>query len=369
VNSSHRSLQHFINLLEPGADIECQKDALLANPAEADIFCEWLHRQKLDSCLFRFLPEIAVAFTDLQNNYFACKQAKLLKRNRRQLIHLFPVLEQFGTEGINVLLFKGAHIASRYYGGIDNRFYGDVDLLVEEADLTAAEQILRSTGACLRNPLPFGRLLTFRHIHALDYRSEDLSYDLHWRVSDFFHHKILSRDLVGRSTYIKLENRELRVPGDADALMIVLLQIFRDAARGIFQLKSACDVWRILDFCAAGFNWRQFFFLREQEGTAITCAATLGLVLAPCNEFEGLEALSPYLNRYLGPDWRAGSRQFVKFLDNGHGVRSWARSVAGVTPARYAAWWLSSLPFRVATHLPNELKKLRRRARWEKSGD
>ena len=361
MNSSHQPLEHFIRLLEPGADIEGEKKALLAQPGRADSFCEWLRQQKLCSCILRILPEVELVFSDSQREYFSRKKASQLKRNRDQLKRLFPILDQFDAAGLNVMLLKGAHLASRYYGGIENRFYGDVDLLVKDSDLSSAEKILRSAGLKLRNPLPFGRFLTFRHIHSLDYRTADLSIDLHWRVTDFDPHRIASRDLADRSIVITLENREVRVPGDADSLMIVLLHIFRDAARGIFRLQPVCDVWRILDICCDDLDWQQFFLLREQEGSAMTCAASLGIALAPCNDFTGLESLSPYIEKYLGRDWRVCRNKFVKFLESGDGVRAWARSIAGVSPARYAAWWLSSLPFRVATHLPNEINKLRRR--------
>jgi predicted component of type VI protein secretion system len=55
---------------------------------------------------------------------------------------LFRVLHRFTVSGINVLLTKGPALSVRCYGKPDMRQYGDLDLIVREADMRRATQAM-----------------------------------------------------------------------------------------------------------------------------------------------------------------------------------------------------------------------------------
>src|SRR5438445_7073788 len=55
---------------------------------------------------------------------------------------LFRVLERFAAAGIDVLLTKGPALSVRCYGKPDMRQYGDIDLVVREADIRRATEAM-----------------------------------------------------------------------------------------------------------------------------------------------------------------------------------------------------------------------------------
>ena len=66
---------------------------------------------------------------------------------------LFRVLERFAADGIEVLLTKGPALSVRCYGKPDMRQYGDIDLIVREADIRRATQAMTDLAYAPRVPL------------------------------------------------------------------------------------------------------------------------------------------------------------------------------------------------------------------------
>jgi hypothetical protein len=66
---------------------------------------------------------------------------------------LFRVLERFAKAGIEALVTKGPALAVRCYGDPDMRQYGDLDLVVREADIRRATQAMLDLGYQPRIPL------------------------------------------------------------------------------------------------------------------------------------------------------------------------------------------------------------------------
>lgn len=66
---------------------------------------------------------------------------------------LFRVLERFAAAGIDVLLTKGPALSVRCYGKPDMRQYGDIDLIVREADIRRATEAMTDLAYAPRVPL------------------------------------------------------------------------------------------------------------------------------------------------------------------------------------------------------------------------
>ena len=66
---------------------------------------------------------------------------------------LFRVLERFAAAGIDVLLTKGPALSVRCYGKPDMRQYGDIDLVVREADIRRATEAMTDLAYEPRVPL------------------------------------------------------------------------------------------------------------------------------------------------------------------------------------------------------------------------
>ncbi len=67
-------------------------------------------------------------------------------KNLRRFHSLAPVLNGFSQAGIQVIVLKGAYLASTVYENFALRQMSDVDLLLRREDLAAADSILASSG-------------------------------------------------------------------------------------------------------------------------------------------------------------------------------------------------------------------------------
>ena len=61
----------------------------------------------------------------------------------REVMQLSSLLTAAGHE---VMLLKGPYLAERFYGGIDQREFYDLDILIRREELAAVERLLRSRG-------------------------------------------------------------------------------------------------------------------------------------------------------------------------------------------------------------------------------
>jgi hypothetical protein len=95
-----------------------------------------------------------------QNLVPAAIRGKLLDRHRRQVFstlritaELFRLLELFAAKDIPALVVKGPVLAMQAYGDLSMRKYGDLDLLVRQADIRRATESLQATGYQAAVPL------------------------------------------------------------------------------------------------------------------------------------------------------------------------------------------------------------------------
>ena len=88
--------------------------------------------------------------------------------------------------GIPVLPLKGQALSWQIYGAIGVRHSGDIDLLVDPADVPAAIEVMQDTGYQSTLPLPSSPLHwreRMRTVHHLNFRDRDNGgLELHWRT-------------------------------------------------------------------------------------------------------------------------------------------------------------------------------------------
>ena len=108
-----------------------------------------------------------------------CHMAKSL-RVARELLNVANALDQ---HGIPFATFKGLALALSVYGDLSRREFNDVDIIVHEADVRAAEDVLQSCGYCAAH----GSSREYREAflgYQRQYMFKDLdnflAIDLHW---------------------------------------------------------------------------------------------------------------------------------------------------------------------------------------------
>ncbi len=98
---------------------------------------------------------------------------------------LLQLLGLFQQNAIPIAAFKGPVLADSVYGHISLREFSDLDVIVHEADLSKAEDILTARGYQADFPDRDYRsvFLSYQGQYALRNNNTGISVDLHWRLS------------------------------------------------------------------------------------------------------------------------------------------------------------------------------------------
>ncbi len=286
--------------------------------------------------------------------------AGLQERRRRQearsavlLRALEDVTARFADAALPVVLLKGPYLAERFYGRIDAREFGDLDLLVPSSGRTQADALLRAAGYVRRSGVLLGASLTGFFVHGFDYGKEDAKLDLHWRLS---RHPSLHVDDVALWRTLgswRAGERTHAVLSDEHEIVFAALSLVRDIERRRAKVKNVLDVIQIVAAVDAGHDWEATFTRGRREGTL----GPLVNVLALCLDLADAADLAPRLaatldrRRERRVAFRAGGSPLVCTPERyGVGNKLWSARVHDASPLAWLAWWAVSLPFRVAVH-------------------
>ena len=136
--------------------------------------------------------------------------------------------------GIGAVPLKGAFLAETLYGDPGLRFSGDLDLLVDPAQLDAAAAVLMAGGYGRTTDFAWQGGLPLLH-HALPPERPELPpLDLHWRIH--WYETRFSQGILERSEPDRARGRRLRVEDELAALLIFY------ARNSLFGLRLAADL-------------------------------------------------------------------------------------------------------------------------------
>lgn len=120
--------------------------------------------------------------TQLQLNYF---NRINIQTNLSIAGELLRLLGPFQQNGIPIATFKGVVLAELVYGDLTLREVSDLDVIVHEADLNKAEDILIACGyqAAFPNRDYRSAFLSYQGQYAFRHTQTAILVDLHWRLS------------------------------------------------------------------------------------------------------------------------------------------------------------------------------------------
>lgn len=148
---------------------------------------------------------------------------------------LLSVLKHFEANGLDVIPFKGPILALNIYGDLSRRHFCDLDILVDSSDFELAKDRLLKQGYQINIDAPGAAHL----IHP----KTQVNIDLHHRISESYFPFILDfKALCDRSTIQTYANQSIRILAPEDALIILCIQLAKDAHHQQKFLKKACDV-------------------------------------------------------------------------------------------------------------------------------
>jgi hypothetical protein len=171
---------------------------------------------------------------ELENRFYANAGRNLFLAQQ-----LLEILHLFDSRGIAAIPYKGPAFCAAAYGDLISREFGDLDILLHERDYAEAQRVLLAHG--YRMAARFDWESTFVH------DSGACAVDLHRRITPLgFRCPLDFEHLSQRLEPVELCGRTIRTLCAEDALLMVAIQITKDAGTDYFQLGKVCDLARLI---------------------------------------------------------------------------------------------------------------------------
>jgi Uncharacterised nucleotidyltransferase len=327
----------------------------LADPAtDLAAFFGFARRHQLGAFCYWALQRLGLAKGLPPPLLAAAKAASLLERtlSERLLDRLQELGPLFERGGVPVMFMKGPLFAKRYYGSLDARSVSDLDILVEPADLARVEKLLLQAGFERAFRIPVSRRLARLFAHHFEYRRDSLPLDVHWALQRHFSFAIDYGRVWSTAVEVELAGRTFRATSDEYEIVLQILGVVTDLQVGKLTLRPLVDLVHVLGTVDGSMDWRGFLAARDRERILRPSAYVLALTLETmgCRERfpELCAALAPTLET-LPPTALAGGAVLASQpLDVKQKLLALRIYEAPLVAS--LAWWLVSLPFRMAVY-------------------
>ena len=231
----------------------------------------------------------------LREFYLAC-----VLRNRWLFDEVGKILRALQAAGIPVIPLKGVCLAEAVYGNLTLRQMGDVDLLVQAANLAAALDVLRALEYAAAQPFNIeGQRQVSHHLPALSKRG-GATLELHWTIAaPRLNIRIEQNDLDqlwSRANPATIGGVQVLMLSPTDLLLHLCLHASVHHRFNSFGLRSFWDLAMVIRRYGERIDWEQFTARAQQWGVAN--GAHLALQLT--EEWTGVVIPAPVM-RCLAP--------------------------------------------------------------------
>lgn len=198
-------------------------------------------------------------------------------RNLEYTQELHEVLSIFEDQSIRAIPYKGPTLAEYAYGSLDARWFGDLDILVDEDDVLRARELLLERGYTQTNakgidPNTLVRESVFRWEQEFRFRKGNLRIELRFQLAGGDQpNKRLFEDLWQRRIELSLAGRTLKGLSPEDRLLLLLRH---GTKHGWFRLSWAFDVSMVLQ---QEIQWDEVFGRAEEYGWMTAILLGLGM--------------------------------------------------------------------------------------------
>lgn len=164
----------------------------------------------------------------------------LARRNLFLTAKLSRIVGQLESDGVRALAYKGPTLAVQVYGSLALRQFGDLDVLVDNSEYLRAREMLEAYGFALEADC--GWECSFRDASTL------VQIDLHRSFTpDQFPVALNFRELWERREYVSLLGRSVPTLSREDGLVVLCIQIVKDAwGGGAMRLSKVCDIAELI---------------------------------------------------------------------------------------------------------------------------
>ncbi|AFY43906.1 nucleotidyltransferase family protein [Nostoc sp. PCC 7107] len=150
------------------------------------------------------------------------------------------ILNNFKLANINIIPFKGSVLAVFAYKNLASREFSDLDFIIDEQDYSQIKQLLTIEDYQPRSELTWW---------GQDFASKDdkIHLDFHWQLTPAcFPYRVDFPNLLQRSQKISLLNQSIIHLSPEDLLLILCVQIVKDAHYRQERLIQICDIAAVI---------------------------------------------------------------------------------------------------------------------------
>lgn len=285
----------------------------------------------------------------------AAKATALLERtlSERLLKQMRDLGELFDRSGLPVMFIKGPLFAKRYYGTLDARSVFDLDILVKApTDLTTVEALLLQAGFEPAFRIPVSTRLARFFTHHFEYRRDSLPLDVHWALQRHFTFAIDYERVWTTAARVELAGHTFLTTSDEYACVLQILGVLTDLQVGKLTLRPLVDLVHILETVDGIMDWQGFLAIRRREHILRPTAYVLGLtldVMGCRSRFSELwTELAPMMQTL--PPTVLAHRALLASRPLDLEQKLLALRIYEAPLVASLAWWLVSLPFRMAVY-------------------
>ena len=272
------------------------------------------------------------------------KNAILLQETQR-------IKDIFESISLDVIFLKGVLFSDRFYGSIEKRSIGDIDILVKKKDINIFHHALLKNGYTRDSLIFIHEKLCVFFTHHYAYSKPKVKLDLHWSISRHPSYRINYEQLWLTKRNWRYKDTFFTVLPEEYELVLQILSIFKDAQLGTLHAKSLLDAYVIINKISHKIDWIAFFKNRRQEGLFLISLNVIFLLskLLIDDEFPELHHVL-YKNKKLLSKlphlyWQKDTSWHSKIRNKFWGIRLYESSAA-----KSFLWWATSLPFCLAVY-------------------
>ena len=254
---------------------------------------------------------------------------------------------EFAADGVEFILTKGLHLADQFWGGVENRFTWDLDVLVKAVAVDSAVHSLQRAGYRSAHAGALASRLVRRYSHAMEFTRQGIAVDLHWIFRPRPGHCVDYAAIWARRGSWVFRGNQYCVLGAQDTLLMLLLGIAQDVERAQPNYRKLWDIYLLL--CSGVIDdWPAFMQFARAQGVGRLVVAMLAFSCYALN----CTAAFPDLQRVLqhgSADAHCSAQQLRTVLARppGHPAnRLWIARLQPVSTVYYLVWWTLTAPMR-----------------------
>jgi len=234
---------------------------------------------------------------------------RTIGQNIRMNQELMKIVRALESNGIPVMLLKGAALECILERSILARTKYDIDILMHEQDFYRAQDALRELGYAPSQPLPkMSERELVEYAHCFDqiklYGEKGMKIDVHFRLLNMGMPRVEESLVWSRSRYARADDGRVLVPSPEDMLLHLC---FHANHHGFASLHHFCDIHDVLDHVADGIDWKYFVQAAQER----KIEATMYYALAIAGRLLG-SSVSPSVYERLKP--KRAKRMVFEFL-------------------------------------------------------